>query len=202
MHLFVGSTNPVKINAVITAASETWPTVRVEGRDVPSGVAAQPFTDAETRIGARHRAMAALDEGLNSLESAGKNYGKDAVLGVGLEGGVFLMEPPENTADIETPAQPELWSTVWVAVVDVDGNFYESNGARFKVPDIIAKRIKKGEEMGPVVNAVIGQGDVRHGIGMIGVITDKFVDRTEEYGAIAKMALGLWYGRDWNKHLR
>ncbi len=213
MHLFVGSKNPVKLNAVITAASETWPDVIVEGHDVPSGVGVQPRSDVETRTGARNRALAALDEGIQNLERHKQNFKHSEVLGVGLEGGVFEMLPQENQetekADknsaqlsLKTTREPELWSTVWVAVVDADGNFYESSGARFKVPSVIAERIRKGEEMGPVVNAVIGQGDVRHSIGMIGVITARFIDRTEEYSGIAKMALGLWYGREWNKHLR
>jgi inosine/xanthosine triphosphatase len=189
MHLFVGSTNPVKINAVTTAASETWPSVTVQGFDVPSGVSVQPIGDEETRSGARNRAVAALDEGIRALKQADRPVRSQEVLGVGLEGGVFFFGE-------------EVWSTVWVAVTDATGALYESNGARFKVPEIIAQRIKNGEEMGPVVNTVIGTGDVRHSIGMIGVITGKFVDRTEEYGGIAKMALGLWYGRDWEKSLR
>ncbi len=208
MHLFVGSTNPVKINAVVTAASETWPSVIVQGRDVPSGVAAQPRSDQETRTGARNRALAALDEGLSAAKNSAQrtdtqNHAHTAhssqdlsyikpkpseSLGVGLEGGVFELDG-------------EIWSTVWAAVVDSSGQFYESNGARFKVPEVIAQRILAGEEMGPVVNQVIGQGDVRHTIGMIGVITNRFVDRTEEYSSIAKMALGLWSGRDWDKQL-
>jgi len=48
-HIFVGSANPVKINAVVAAASETWPSVRVIGHDVASGVSSQPVGDNETR---------------------------------------------------------------------------------------------------------------------------------------------------------
>jgi non-canonical (house-cleaning) NTP pyrophosphatase len=40
-----------------------------------------------------------------------------------------------------------------------------------------------------------GEKDVRSKQGMIGIITNGFVDRTEEYTGITKMALGLWYGR-------
>lgn len=189
MHLFVGSTNPVKINAVTTASSETWPDVQVMGFDVPSGIAAQPRTDLETRTGARNRALAALDEGVSFLKKDQKRIRSQEVLGVGLEGGVFEQDG-------------EVWSTVWAAVVDMDGVFYESNGARFKVPALIAEPILAGEEMGPIVNKLFGGTDVRRTNGAIGVITNNFVDRTEEYGAIAKMALGLWYGRDWEKSLR
>lgn len=193
MKLFVGSTNPVKLNAVTTAASETWPDVVVESRDVPSGVASQPMTDVETRTGARNRALAALDEGLQLLDDpnlpARQKFKPSEALGIGLEGGVFELDG-------------ELWSTVWVAVVDAEENIFESNGARFKIPDLIAQPILRGEEMGPVVNKLFGGKDVRRTNGAIGVVTNNFVDRTEEYGAIAKMALGLWYGRDWDKQLR
>lgn len=189
MHLFVGSTNPVKINAVTTAASETWSDVVVIGKDVPSGIAAQPFSDEETRIGARNRATSALDEGVSQFKTEKQRIRAAEILGVGLEGGVFKFDG-------------ELWSTVWAAVTDLDGNWYESNGARFKVPDKIARPILAGEEMGTVVNRFFKGQDVRRTNGAIGVITNNFVDRTEEYGAIAKMALGLWYGRDWDKRLR
>lgn len=189
MQIFVGSTNPVKTNAVTIASSETWPDVQVTSIDVPSGVNEQPIGDPETRTGARNRAVAALDQGLSELEAAGRTYSQDEVLGIGLEGGVVEIDD-------------ELWSTVWVVVTTTDGEFYESNGARFPVPKIVADRIRKGEEMGPIMNKLVGDHDVRRGIGMIGVITNKFVDRTEEYMGITKMAIGLWYGRDWQNGLR
>ena len=47
----------------------------------------------------------------------------------------------------------------------------------------------------------LGEADVRSKQGMVGVVTKNFVDRTEEYTGIIKMALGLWYGRDWKKSL-
>lgn len=180
-HIFVGSANPVKINAIVAAASETWPGVQVIGHDVASGVASQPIGDTETREGARNRAKAALEVGLSQN---GSQASSELSLGVGLEGGVVQLEDG-------------LYSTVWVSVVDSQGNLYESNGARFKVPEPIATLILEGGEMGPVVEKIVGVSDVRQKQGMIGVITSGFVDRTEEYSGIAKMALGLWYGRDW-----
>ena len=77
-----------------------------------------------------------------------------------------------------------------------------STGVQSGLPQVIAERIRNGEEMGPIVNQIMGRGDVRRGIGMIGVITNRFVDRTEEYTGITKMAIGLWYGRDWQDGLR
>jgi len=173
MKIIVGSTNPVKINAVVQAASETWPDVVVTGIDVDSEVNDQPRSDHETMTGAINRAKKAL------------NSNKENDLGVGLEGGVFTND------------EGELWSTVWVAVIDLQGNLFTANGARCKVPEPIASLIKNGQEMGPAVDSIIKGESVRQKEGMIGVITQGFVDRTEEYGAIAKFALGLWYGKDW-----
>jgi inosine/xanthosine triphosphatase len=206
-HLFVGSTNPVKINAVINAASETWPEIIAQGFAAPSGVSDQPIGDEETRLGAKNRAVAALEMGLAGLSGPPSPLGSQdssdssnptgftssseaplqTCLGVGLEGGVVELSDG-------------LYSTVWVSVIDSQGNHTEANGARFRVPDQIAQLILAGGEMGPVVEKLVGEVDVRQKQGMIGVITNGFVDRTEEYTGIAKMALGLWYGRNWNKN--
>lgn len=184
MYLFVGSTNPVKINAVTNAASETWPDVVVHGYEVPSGINEQPMSDEETRLGATNRAQAALEAGLTQ-----SNADSNQALGIGLEGGVTQLDG-------------ELWSTVWVVVVDKDGTITESNGARFKVPDVIAQPILAGGEMGPVVSQLFGRDDIKQKQGAIGVITQGFVDRTEEYTGIAKLALGLWYGRNWPEDMK
>lgn len=185
MQIFVGSTNPVKINAVIVAASEKWPEVTVGSFEVKSGINEQPMSDEETKQGAENRARLVLKEGLRQTKVAPK----EVCLGIGLEGGVFKFED-------------ELWSTVWAIVVDQQSNIYSSNGARFKIPAIIAQSILTGGEMGPVVSQLFGGVDVKRTNGAIGVITKNFVDRTEEYSGIIKLALGLWYGRDWESTIK
>ncbi len=182
MTIFIGSTNPVKVNAVSVAASETWPEVRIEAFEVVSGIPDQPIGDEETRQGAINRARAVLLAGQRQFKPTG-DY-----LGVGLEGGVVKLDG-------------EYWSTVWAAVLDPAGYLTESNGARFKVPSLVAKQIEKGGEMGPIMAKLIKEADVRRKQGMIGVITQGFIDRTEEYTGIIKMALGLWYGRNWADRL-
>lgn len=188
-YIFVGSTNPVKINAVTQATAEKFPSIQVTSVDVPTGIAEQPMTDEETRNGARNRAMAAYEDGCAQVDfHPSADFSDCQVIAVGLEGGVFERE------------DGELWSTVWAAVYDGE-EFYESNGARFKVPDIIAEAIKKGGEMGPIMDDLMGGQDVRRKQGAIGVITNNFIDRTEEYSIIAKMALGVWFGREWQQQL-
>ena len=181
MKFLVGSTNPVKINAVKASVNEKFPEMEVIGREVESGIQVQPMTDEETKNGAINRAK-------NVLALGQADYPNEELLGIGLEGGV-------------TEIDGRLWSTVWVAVVDQEGQLYLANGARFPVPGIIADPIRGGEEMGPVVNKIVGGHNIRQKEGMIGVITKNFVHRTEEYTGIAKMALGLWYGRDWQQGL-
>lgn len=182
MHIFVGSTNPVKINATINAASEHWPEVKVVGLSVDTGVAEQPRSDEETKQGAINRAKAALKEGL-------KQDIEGEVLGMGLEGGV------EDEGE-------EMWTTVWGAVIDKEGNLGLSGGSRFLVPAEMANKIRTGEEMGPVTAKVLNEENlerIKTEEGLVGIVTEKFVDRTEEYQSIAKLALGMWYGRNWRE---
>ncbi len=179
-HIFVGSTNPVKIDAVNLATKHHWPAVHITGYEVASQVSEQPRSDAETRRGAQNRAQAVLALGLSHTES------KQLSLGIGLEGGVFTTE------------NGELWSTVWVSVVDQSGVHWDANGARFKVPSQIAKLIEAGEEMGPALSKLFGGADIKRQNGAIGIVTQNFVTRTEEYSAICKLAIGLWYGQDWS----
>lgn len=56
----VASANPAKINAVQQCFTEVFPTqsIEVRGLAVPSGVAAQPMTSAETLLGAQNRLQA------------------------------------------------------------------------------------------------------------------------------------------------
>lgn len=185
--LFVGSTNPVKTGAVFDAVRQQWPGVEVIGFEVESGVSEQPMGEVETRQGAQNRARAALAAATAQQKTAAGQIS----LGIGLEGGVVEFEG-------------QLWSTVWVAVVDArqPDEVWESNGAKFVVPEPIASLIRQGQEMGPTVAQLVGQSDVRSKQGIIGVITQGFVERREEYYAIAKLAIGAWYGRGWRDQLQ
>lgn len=182
MKIYVGSVNPVKVEAVLAAAKPSWPTVEVSGFAVASDVVAQPMSDQDTKQGAINRAQQVLklakQQGIN-----------ESFLGIGIEGGVFL------------DTHMQMWSTVWAVVIDLKTNFYFSNGARFLVPAVIAKKIIMGEEMGFTVAKLAKIRNLKQKQGMIGVITQGFVTRTAEYTSIVKIALGLYYGRHWQDKL-
>src|SRR5947209_934072 len=104
----VGSTNPAKLEAVHRALGRLAPGCTVEGVHVPTGVAAQPVGDDETRHGARTRAQSALD--LTGADVA-----------FGLEGGIeFKGDDP--------------WLLSWVAAIDRDGRSGEASGLRMPLP--------------------------------------------------------------------
>lgn len=189
MKIFVASENPVKINAITMAASETYPDVEVRGVSVPSGVPEQPMTEEETMTGSINRARA-----LKKLALAKKWCTvSDEVLFVGAEGGVY------HPTFAKSPK--ELWSTVWISVLDQVDQVYSASGARFLLPQTLADGIWAGQELGHVLGGLSGDLELKRKAGAIGILTQGFIDRTEEYVAIAKLAIGLWYGRHWQEKL-
>jgi len=174
MKIAVGSANPVKIKAVELGCTEKLGVVEVIGVEVESGIASQPRSDEETRLGAQNRAKAAL----NLIEGA--------KLGIGLEGGVHESEEG-------------MLNTVWACVYDPETGMFCANGERFILPKSIAEPIRQGKEMGPVLDELMQEHEIRKGRGMIGVVSRGYVNRTEAYTHLVKMAIGLWYGRDWEQ---
>ncbi len=69
------------------------------------------------------------------------------------------------------------------------------------MPKRIADPILAGGEMGPVLSQMFGGDDIKRKQGGIGIVTNNFVTRTEEYAGVVKLALGLWYGREWEEQL-
>lgn len=176
MIVAIGSTNPVKVNAVREAVQATaeklgwYGELGFRSAEVASGVSAQPFSDEETRLGARNRARQAL----NALP--------EAHVGIGLEGGV-------------TPLEDGLYSTVWVCVVDRAGNERLTNGARFRLNEDLVTRLRQGMEMGDAMDELQQRKGVHTAEGMIGVYTNGVVTRTEEYTNLALLAFAL-YAKD------
>ncbi|HSM51335.1 MAG TPA: DUF84 family protein, partial [Thermoanaerobaculia bacterium] len=78
LSLVVASANPVKRRAAEAGCRLAFPdaALTVEGVEIPSGVADQPFTEEETLRGARQRALAA------------RAARPEADLWIGIEGGV------------------------------------------------------------------------------------------------------------------
>ncbi|QCC48227.1 DUF84 family protein [Halobellus limi] len=196
MRIAVGSGNPVKREATV----RVFPDDDVAAEPVPSGVSEQPFGHDETRRGARNRAETAL--------------GADAYdLGVGIEGGVAGFD--ESAVGIEeggvaggrfegsgigasatgagedseagAPAATELYLVMWAAVTDGD-RWGVGAGPSLPLPTPIAARVGDGEELGPVMDDVLGESNVAEKQGAAGAFTGGKLTRTDALDAAVAAA--------------
>lgn len=163
MKVAVGSLNPVKVTAVQMTFSRVWPEVEVVAVDVPTGVSDMPMSDEETITGARNRAHAARSQA-------------DADFGVGLEGGVH-------------PSADGLLLQGWVVVVDRNGREGIGGAARLPLPQHIARRIYAGEELGPIMDDVLNDHNIKQKGGAVGALTAGLVNRDETFAVAVGYAL-------------
>ncbi|WP_255150652.1 inosine/xanthosine triphosphatase [Halorarius halobius] len=132
------------------AVAAALPDARVEAVAVDSGVPEQPFGIGETLTGAENRARRALD-------------GHD--LAVGIEGGVAHLDAGEG-----------LWLVMWAAATDGE-RWGRGGGPTIRLPERIATRVEAGEELGPVMDDVLGEDGVARNQGAAGALTGGVTDR-------------------------
>jgi inosine/xanthosine triphosphatase len=163
MHIGVGSGNPVKRRAV----ESMFPDATVTAVSVDSGVSEQPFGHDETIRGAENRARTVLvaDE-------------VEADYGVGLEGGVAEFDGTDG-----------LFVVMWAAVTDGD-RVGHGAGPSLELPADIAARVRDGEELGPVMDDVLGTTDVAKKEGAAGALSGERIDREQALGTAVAGAFG------------
>ncbi|WP_254537333.1 DUF84 family protein [Halomarina litorea] len=172
MHVGVGSRNPVKRRAVERVVPAGWSVTSI---GVQSGVAEQPFGQAETLAGAEGRAETVLAASGPENDRDGES-GFD--LGVGIEGGVARREYAEG-----------LWLVMWAAATDGE-RWGRGTGPGLRLPDGIAARVEAGEELGPVMDDVLGEADVAKKQGAAGALTGGATDRESALAGAVAGALG------------
>lgn len=159
----VGSTNPVKVGAVRAIVQKAWPQAQVIPLEIKSGVSAMPMSDEECIAGARNRAREAL------LVS-------EADIGIGLEGGV--NEDPQG-----------LMLLGWVVAIDRNDRQGVGGGARLPLPKRIARRVRQGEELGPLMDELLGQNNVKQRGGAVGALTNGLILRKQTFEIATAYAL-------------
>jgi inosine/xanthosine triphosphatase len=160
----VGSSNPVKINAVRAVLARAGVRATVEGRAVASSVPDQPVGDEETIRGAVARAQAVLAE-------------TGADLGVGIEGGV--VHDPDGS----------MRTCAWAAVVSRDGTRGVGGSLAMPLPPVVADAVRTGLELGHAMDRLIGARDTKRGAGAVGILTGGLVDRQQAYEPLVAYAL-------------
>ena len=173
MIVAVGTKNRAKIEGVSRALGKAWADAEIISVESDSGVSAMPMTDEEGILGAINRAKGALKS------VAG------AVYGIGLEGtanenkyGVFLGG--------------------WVAIVDNTGKAGIGSSGKVLLPEWIAKRLKAGEELGPITQNMMGDSEnkIRHSLGTCGLLTNGLYTRVDEFEEATKCALAKFLAGD------
>lgn len=183
MKIVVGSKNPVKVRAVRKVFESYFPECAVVGEEVESGVSEQPMSELETMQGARMRADAAL------RQARGKPG--EVEYGVGIEGGVMELKG-------------KLFECAWVAIIAKNSKIKDQSeyieglggGLYFELPEKIAKRIRKGEELGPIMVELM-QYDVKRSEGAIGVFSKGKLSRQEAYEQLVTQALLKFVSPEW-----
>ncbi len=166
----IGSTSPVKLKATELAFTEAFGKVKVLAVETSSGVRDQPITRAEALEGATNRAKAALQK-------------SHADFGVGIEGGVYHSKGRSFTA---AP----------VVVLAKDGRIGISASSPLELPPIVAKKVKRGGEVGPIMDELLGIADTKKNLGIIGYLTNGMVPRHIAYATALKVALAKFVKPD------
>lgn len=166
MNIAIGTTNKAKIGAVEVIAKQVFEHAKFIYYKAPSGVSEQPMTTEETRQGAINRAK-------NTLAAT------DSALSFGLEGGVMEIED-------------SMYVCNWGALVLADGTVFTAAGAQIVLPEGIAREIRAGKELGPVMEAFMQRRDIRQQAGAVGIFTQGLVDRQVMFEHIVSLLVGQY----------
>lgn len=171
MRVYVGSTNPVKGEAVRRVFARAFPpeadSLRVELVAVDSGVPAQP-RDLEVPRGAATRARAAWAAS-----------GGEADFGVGIEAGLLRCEPLNTYFDVQ-----------FCAIVDREGKITVGHGAGFVYPPRVLRAVlEEGRTVGEAMAELSKIPDIGKRMGAIGYLSRGLLDRTQLTEQAVLMAL-------------
>ena len=171
----IGSTNPAKVEAVRRILAQLAPGCALEAIDVPSGVGAMPLGEVAVRAGADARARAALER-------------SGADVAFGLEGGAILEAE-------------SAWLTGHVVAVTRDGRLGEAAWGRMLLPRVAAERLRRGEELGDIIDDLFARKESKRQAGAIGILTEGAMSRTDAFAYLVAMACAPFlhptlYGHD------
>ena len=166
--IVVASMNPTKIRAALLGFQAMFVDTSVElvTVSVPSGVSAQPLSDADTLLGATQRVRAA------------RMVYPQADYWFGIEGGVEVI------AD-------EMIAFAWVVVQAASSPALLGRGKTgcFFLPAEVTALVKAGKELGEADDLVFQRVNSKQEDGAVGLLTGQIIDRTELYKNAVILAL-------------
>jgi len=157
MIVAIGSTNPVKVQAVKNAFKKVYTSKKIKfvSFEVSSGVSKQPMSDLESIKGARNRAKIAIKK-------------ENADFGVGLEGGLQKIE--NNWFD-----------SGWIIVLDKKGKEGIGSSLKMHTPRKMVKLINKGLELGDADDIFFKTKNSKQKQGHFGLMTKSKIVRAKAY---------------------
>jgi inosine/xanthosine triphosphatase len=158
----VGSNNPVKVQATAEAFQEVFGEIKIIEKEVNSEVPDQPFGN-EIIDGSKNRAK-------NVLKITNADFG------VGIESGIMKLD--------------ERWYNLgFITITDKKGRMGTGTSGWFECPSSILEEIKKGKELGEVIDKITGEKNVKKQDGAIGILTKRKISRKNLYKHGVLMAL-------------
>jgi len=163
MKIAVGSKNPIKLGAVQSMFEKVWKDSECVPCSVSSKVSDQPHGDDEARKGALNRARVAREQ-------------ENADFGVGLEG--YVVDSPHG-----------MFLCGWVAVMNKEGKQGFGSAGHILLPERIASRVRRGEEVGPVMDDVVEGHNTKQKEGTVGILTNGHIMRQQSFERAVIFAL-------------
>lgn len=160
----VGSTNPVKVQAIADALAQTWPERdwQVQGMAAPSGVAAQPMTPQETKQGA-----------INRVRYCQSHYPADFYAAI--EGGLEVNEDG-------------VFTFAYVVIANAE-HCQVGRSTALPLPPQVAERLSTGVELGLVMDELFNTDNIKQKGGAIGLLTNHLATRGSVYLQAAILTL-------------
>lgn len=158
LKVIVGSKNPVKVNAAKEALSLTHNEASVDsiGVHAPSGVADQPMTEEQTKLGAINRVLYCREH-------------HQADYYMAMEGGVHLFD----------------FGPATFAYVVIANNTQQApsigRGALLPLPMAVYESLQTGEELGHVMDRLFNTDNIKQKGGAISLLTNNVATRQSNY---------------------
>jgi len=165
--VFVGSENPVKIEATREAFLKYFDDVEVKGIKIDSGVSNQPIGN-ETFEGAEKRAI-------NLKRFCDENNLKGDFF-VGIEGGIININS-------------KWFGFGAICIVSEKGDIGFGTSPLFQLPKNIVENLLKGKELGEVIDEITKDNNTKHKYGAVGFFTKGRMNRKELYVSGLTLAL-------------
>jgi inosine/xanthosine triphosphatase len=162
LRVHVGSSNPIKAQAVKNVFERVFGPTEVRLIPVESGVPRQPFDD-DTARGACERARQALH---------------DADFGVGIEAGLIWHNELTLYFDVQ-----------FCAVISQDGRLTVGHGSGFVYPPKVLEQVHRGRTVGEIMSELTGIERIGHKGGAIGYLSKNVLTREQLTEQAVLMAL-------------